>query len=405
MPNLIGACTRTKKDATIYMIHTDETYEIAENLEKLIKTKNNDSNYNIDPKLIPLKSYEKLNDVYSVLKEAFETIKESYNSEQVIELNYTGGTKVISSSAYTVFKKIFKEDNAYLTYLDGEQSLIDISKVNGEHIGRFKYDKDNETLPITIKDITEVHSFIDRKIKFDTFEEKGKFYKDAEIYDVFFEALLKNLNNRDEFIKFLGPFSESNTSKKEKIIESINNIDNHLLQSNIKLGTFDSFDKIVNKLCDSKIFEANRKVNGKVLKELNGLWLEKILFYKLGKLKPNIIDDVVCSLKRNKNEDEFEVDLIVLKNHRLFCISVTIIENYEDAKFKLFEIKLRASLLAGSEAKVAYVNLCENSNEFIQDYKDTWHDELNDTLIVAWDKLYNVEEVLIQWITGGDNDE
>lgn len=408
MPNLISACTRVKKDAVIYALHTKETEIIAENLQTLIEEKSDEADCDIEVKPIRIKGdYENPNDVYRELKRVFQCIKDKKLNDEIIELNYTGGNKVISSTAYYLFKKIFKDKNALLTYLDGEKSLININYVDGKKVGIFTYNKANETLEININDIIEIHSHDYKDFnsrEFDAFKDE---YENLDIHECFYEALIGNLDNRNEFIKFLEPLS----LVEKDLMNKANKFNENLKKSGIKLRNYSDIEGIFSVYKTVKGYDSGKKSGlEKILKDLNGIWLEKALFYRLGKLKGNGIDDVVCSLERKhkrgkKAKPEFEVDIIILRNHKLFCISLTIIDEYDKAKFKLYEIKLRAELLAGVEADIAYINFCESSHEFIKVYKDIWDDDMSNTLICAWDRLDSIEERIISWINRGEKNE
>ncbi len=54
---------------------------------------------------------------------------------------------------------------------------------------------------------------------------------------------------------------------------------------------------------------------------------------------------------------DFESDILVMKGHRLFYITITIAKKEKDNKLKLFEAYIRAQQLGGEQAKVALVTL------------------------------------------------
>ncbi|MDY2729767.1 MAG: hypothetical protein SOV35_06855, partial [Clostridium sp.] len=122
MPNLISAYTRIKENSTIFMIYTKETRKIAEQLKYLIEEKSKESNLNVSVNLNYGQIYSEY-DIQEVNKELtviLNNIKEKYlldsEKDKSIEFNFTAGTKIMSSVGYTLFKKIFKDENSFLSY-------------------------------------------------------------------------------------------------------------------------------------------------------------------------------------------------------------------------------------------------------------------------------------------------
>lgn len=404
MPNLIGVCTRIKNNGKVIMIHTNETKIIANNLEKLIEKKNRDKDTEINTRLEAMEFYDDPAKVYEELSRALNNVFQEFNllnnPDKVIELNFTGGTKVMSSIAYSIFKSKFenKNENALLTYLDGEKSQINILNLKNHKECIISYSKSHETLPITIDDIVSLHFELDN-----TFPYKKEEPEIDPINEKIYGKVIENLENRQEYIHFLNSIYEEVSDNKNK--EWDVNLDTILRNSRIKLEGYSDFKSLLASYEDTYPDLKKKKINKTIRWDLAGGWLENILFkILLGWKEKDLIDDVVNSLERKKNIDnhvKFEVDLIVLKNHQLYCISVTTIENYDEAKFKLYEIKARAKSLGGVEAKVAFISFCENSKELKMHYKNIWEDDLRETLIISWDEFNNIEGLLEKWICGG----
>ena len=137
-------------------------------------------------------------------------------------------------------------------------------------------------------------------------------------------------------------------------------------------------------------------------KALQGFWFEHYIEKILLELKEEgIIQSVFSSVTKEakKDKQDFEVDLIVYSNFTLRCISVTTIDNDEEAKFKLYEVKARAYQLCGDVNKVAYVNLCPNNEKLLEEYRGVWENKLDDVLIISHDKLKGCKELIKNWVS------
>ena len=69
---------------------------------------------------------------------------------------------------------------------------------------------------------------------------------------------------------------------------------------------------------------------------------------------------VHCTLPSGR---EFEVDVVLVRGHRLFLISCTTDTTLAQCKSKLFEVAMRARQLGGDLARSALVCLIDGTNE------------------------------------------
>ena len=402
MPNLISAYTRIKENSTIFMIYTKETKKIAEQLKFLIEERSKESNLNVSVKLDYGQIYSEY-DIQEVNKELtviLNNIKEKYlldsEKDKSIEFNFTAGTKIMSSVGYTLFKKIFKDENSFLSYLDGEESKVRVYDVKNEKDYSINYCDLDETIKLTIDDIIQSHFYTSGGKN----EFKHEKYEDANISEVneyIYKALIDNYDNRDEFIKLM---EQMNKIKDKKYIK--NNIDviNKQLESSIiKINNFNNFSQIIDKYKSEFPELAEKKIYKLICEDLRGKWLEKVLFNRLQKYKNDkYIDDVVLSEARDNG---FEIDLLILKNKQLYCISVTTDDSYIDVDMKLHEIKYRAKSIGGEEVKIGLISFYESNDKLRSRLKNVWDkDSLKSKyLVIALDNFLDLGKKLFKFLS------
>lgn len=402
MPNLISAYTRIKENSTIFMIYTKETKKIAEQLKFLIEERSKESNLNVSVKLDYGQIYSEY-DIQEVNKELtviLNNIKEKYlldsEKDKSIEFNFTAGTKIMSSVGYTLFKKIFKDENSFLSYLDGEESKVRVYDVKNEKDYSINYCDLDETIKLTIDDIIQSHFYTSGGKN----EFKHEKYEDANISEVneyIYKSFIENYDNRDEFIKLM---EQMNKIKDKKYIK--NNIDviNKQLESSIiKINNFNNFSQIIDKYKSEFPELAEKKIYKLICEDLRGKWLEKVLFNRLQKYKNDkYIDDVVLSEARDNG---FEIDLLILKNKQLYCISVTTDDSYIDVDMKLHEIKYRAKSIGGEEVKIGLISFYESNDKLRSRLKNVWDkDSLKSKyLVIALDNFLDLEKKLFKFLS------
>ncbi|WP_040214165.1 Card1-like endonuclease domain-containing protein, partial [Clostridium polynesiense] len=195
MPNLIAVITRLQKNGYVFFIHTEETRKIAENLQELLKKK---KDLNITSELIKIKSYADPKMVSEELQNKFLYIKNKLPSGNTyIELNYTGGTKVISAIGFITFKEVFAHYNErlLLSYLDGEQSKIFINSGNKEHI--IDYSSAEVLFSLEIKDVADVHKEMiseEYRDKPQKGEDATKYSRDIMVY------IISHIEEREKLV-------------------------------------------------------------------------------------------------------------------------------------------------------------------------------------------------------------
>lgn len=408
MPNLISSFNRIKESGKIFMIYTKETENIAKQLKELIEEKNLEKSLNISVDLSYGKIYEEYNleKVSESIKNILTKIALEYKNENLenksIELNFTGGTKIMSSVSYKEFKEIFKKEKAYLTYLDSEEGEFVIYDISKNKTKKLPYSKENETINLTIDDIITMHFEAGgNELK----NEKFKDVKISKVNEYIFETLIENYDKKEDFIKLMEEiykFNLSNKRKASKIKENINIINDYIENSNFKIKNIDNYSKIISIYEEEFKGLKEKEIYKLITEDLNGKWLEKVLLKKLHKLKEEgYIDDVRISEERKGKDTIFEIDLIVLKNESLYCFSVTTVDNYAEANMKLHEVNYRAKSIGGDGVKISFISFYDNGKELEEKIKNIWDDEEslnNKYLIITLENFNKIDELIKTWL-------
>lgn len=351
-----------KKETKIYFIYTEGndldkgSKDIYRCLEETLSQKEN--------LIFDSICVEKSNE-YSIRKKLNahieRNIKESVNA--IIELNFTGGTKVMSSVAYQTFKeysKKYPQNQVILSYIDGEKKSYIYEEIKGEKI---KYgDKELKAIStpynISIKDIIESHGLsLKQKNKI---EDKKYLALSTQIFNLF--SISKN--DLEEVIKNLGDLYKISYECADAIKG---------VKEEFDYKTFMKEDEVARKLQKyySMILKDEELLNldirsknamNRLLKVFRGDWLEEYILNILNEFKEeNLIDEVKHSIERKGAQ--FEIDFVVYKDYKLYGISVTTCDEFDDNLLKLHEIITRGKQFGGEQCDSIYINLYKDEEE------------------------------------------
>lgn len=394
MPNLIGIVARINQCGKVFLIHTCETKDISNSLEDFIKQKNETDikkKLHVKSESFELGDHDNPQEVYKDLlpkfKAIFREIENSGIDKPVIELNYTGGTKVISSLSCKVFKEVFEnfDGSLYFTYLDGEKGEIHIfkSSLNTESI--VDYSSESGTISITVGDVVAVHmkSFLNYKGSSDNFKQ-SKFSRDM------YDFIVNNLDKSNEIISYLeGLFNGLTVIKKAT---QITDFLNAFSDKNKLLYGYDNSNDFLEAFYTKSIKKVSEKLRGK--------WFEEVIHQILIELKrENVIDNFANNLSSTKSiNTNFESDFIAMKNYKLYYFSVSTVDTEELTKLKLYEAKQRVKIISGTESAVAAITFVEDKNEILKGYMDIWQEKPKNVLITTWGELPGLKEIIRNWI-------
>ena len=130
----------------------------------------------------------------------------------------------------------------------------------------------------------------------------------------------------------------------------------------------------------AEISKDTGKTISHIVQWLDGSWLEHfVLKQVLAVSKICEINDYALGLEsnifqpENPEKDTFESDVIVMKGHRLFYLSVTTDTKKSMNKSKLFEAYLRAQQLGGEHAEAGMVTFFPNPARLEKELRDERH--------------------------------
>lgn len=364
LPNYVAAKTLVNKGGTVYLVHTTDTYETAKNLKIILIQEDNKFK---DVELITIQDYE--SDAHYIKTEINKTIDKI--SAGKVGLNYTGGTKAMSSHVYrTLFYEEIKENNQnnkkyrqrpdiVFSYLDARKLEMCIDKENEE---RERIKIQPTTLEVELVKLFNLHRlnltntpekesklpnlatamahlFSDeakRKLWFSGFykefcEQARKKKSDGAREDWKGETLLLEVSVSVESL----PKEIVTAFKEEKFL-----IDNRLSLKQVK--NTNSFAKLKN-FCEW----------------LDGLWLEHYVLEEVKKISvEQFIKEnygMTFKIPLEGTEKGFEFDVAFTRGYQLFAISCSTTSKRDLCKQKLFEAYLRSRQMGGDEARAILV--------------------------------------------------
>ena len=95
----------------------------------------------------------------------------------------------------------------------------------------------------------------------------------------------------------------------------------------------------------------------------DGRWLEWWTANQVAACAPGCKPDVSVHCTRKKQARDFEIDVALIRGHRLFVASCTTSRKLDRCKSKLFEVAMRARQMGGDLARSALVCLLDGSDQ------------------------------------------
>lgn len=369
MPNIISIENRVKDTGKIFFICSKEnntifsTDKIVNDIKKIM-----DNKYpNIETNTIIVNIQDESNMIQEIIN-VFPVEKNI-----TIELNYTGGTKLMSSAIYGYFKKIMRNADVdiVLSYLDCEKDLFVFEEnENGKiKFSEEKLEVNNIYNKFTLKDIIMSHGLNYNK------DRKETNFEDIS-YEMFSNFELKSIEEKNQWVEELNMILQDKENLKELLLNFI-----------------------------------NKQVINADLTAINNLGVNKLKNYSLGDNLEEYIFRILTTLREEKEIDEFvwsyqqnetdsmagtEIDFIIIRGTKNYLLSVTLCEEEYDCKPKLYEAKTRAHQIAGDETRVGFICLY-NSHKELQELIGA-EDKYSKDLVIALDNFNDIENKLRQWV-------
>lgn len=348
LPNLVVADYFLKENPKlkkIWLIHSKETDKQADQLEKVLNERWNSSRQNLFP--LQKISLSDVSSASSIRNDINQKMLDELKDGKRIHLNYTGGTKSMSTHVYWILKEL-KEAETEFSYLDARTfRLISDEKGIIESDMRKK-------VSLTFDEMIRLHGFERKnKPKDFLFLDALKVFQDLIENEKLGEFYTTGGHDRTMFLDDKGNISET----IKKISESSKNRlkefkPNATLMSVINQmpGEYRLFNEAgqFNEKIANKKFEA-------AVKFLDGEWME---VYLANILRENLIQDNI-EIEQNweiKKPDwpsdlYFELDVVLLNGYQLTGMSCTTDKSKSLCKSKGFEIIHRTRQIGGDESK------------------------------------------------------
>lgn len=355
LPNFVVAdyfLQENPKLRTIWLLHSEKnqyqggTLEFAENLEKLLwRRRLEETNRKMEFRKVPLSD---VSDAQAIKRDIENNIGKKINKGEIIHLNYTGGTKSMSTHAYWVVREMSDTDTTTFSYLDGRNFRL-VSDRKGILEGNLR-----RHVTATVKELVALHGFERKKGK----ESPFVFTDALQI----FEGLIEN-GTTAVFYETDGFKREMFTDKKGFLAEKRGAITQENLE---KLETFEPGELLLSINAampeDYRLFSAEGRFLEKItnakfeaaVKFLDGFWLEE---YVARALQPITDDHVTMEQNWNllkpgwRKDMDFELDILLMNGYQLTGISCTTDDKRGLCKSKGFEVIHRTRQIGGGEAR------------------------------------------------------
>ncbi|MBF2063245.1 MAG: DUF1887 family protein [Calothrix sp. C42_A2020_038] len=359
LPNYVAANLLLKRGGTAYLVYSTGTEKSATRLQKILQSELNGFK---SIELLPLNDYE--SDAYYIQQE----IKNKLGSIKGgnIGLNYTGGTKAMSSHSYrTLFYEQVKDksnalykrrEDVIFSYLDPRRLEMCIDREDNERI-RLKIKPD--TLQIELVKLFQLHGL---ELKQKPTQEIKLAELTKELVEIFGEDKKRKL----WFDWYCKIFCEESRKKKpngtwgnwksktdlEKIFVSLNGLPLSFVKVLRNKNLLNDEDQLVL----SNVNGLFPKIED-FCKWLDGIWLEHHVLEQVKNIASSqLIQHYGMNFELKLTSDEkFEFDVAFTRGYQLFAISCTTTSDRKLCKSKLFEAYLRAQQMGGDEARIALV--------------------------------------------------
>ncbi|MFN4110763.1 MAG: Card1-like endonuclease domain-containing protein [Ignavibacteria bacterium] len=309
MPNVLPVLMY--KPEKVVLFETPEESQSAENLYHLFKNKN-----------IQVERVRKLNAYdFGNLK---QIIRDYLEKENNVALNITGGTKLMALAAYEAFKQSSKQ----IFYCDTEHKQI-------IHIFP-DYNYEKLVTSLSIEEYLESYGYKIISKKDDS---------DAKLYFQLFD-FINNNNLLRSFIKFFSQIRKQIQFSNPKF--SYHSPDKQF--SFIK-----EYDKYIIRYKNSNQIVINSS-NFKI-----GDWLEYYVYYQVKK-KYNLIP--YLNVKIQNNNVENEIDLLFIKDYKLYLISCK--SGRSNNQYDLYQLETLRTVTSGTFGKGVFITANKNSNPFLK---------------------------------------
>lgn len=345
LPNFLAAIVL--KPESVCLFFTPESAPVKDKLEQILKNRG---------LLVSSQGLGHATDS-SKVREQFNSAFSVPHEHEHDHLDYTGGTKVMAAHARIAFRDVFGDDWAYkhTSYLDEKAGLL-------RYDHGFVIAIDEIDIDITVDDVLELHGIDGKRkervkdlhlnVECMPKEADAQAIANAALDKPWLAGCLYNLN-REEGVR-----RSITDAKRCPVIMS-------------DLVPDMSIKEFPESCWKGRVFE-------KWCKFIESGWFE----IWCGKFVQELAKESEVYVNVNcirDNGRKFEIDLMVVRNHRLYVISCTTDTTIQLCKSKVFEVAMRSRQLGGDLARSALFCMLYGENEdglyltqLEGDVKDIW---------------------------------
>ncbi|MCX7681336.1 MAG: hypothetical protein N2508_05130 [Anaerolineae bacterium] len=357
LPNYVATELLRKLDGYIYLVHTDETAEVADRLIAVLKVTTD--------RVTKIEVKEAQND------DIFNQVEKYAKDKQDVGLNYTGGTKAMAVHAYRAVEKCCP--GAIFSYLDARTLSMVLNQRNQP--------SRSFTVGLLVQPTIEI-----------LLKLHGHTLKQDLLHEPFKPDITQALANSDcaEWRIWcnqnLRSGSDTPIRKKKDELAKIS------LPSLIDWQGAETLKDLAT--------QWGKKVK-EVAEWLDGKWLEHYTLRSLQQMADSCqIHETAMNII--SKEREFEFDVVAMRGYQLFAISCSTETRKGKLKLKLFEAYVRARQMGGDEARIGLVcfapkDKAESNPAAIQrEIEESW-DAAGKVRVFGVEHLPNLHEYMRDW--------
>lgn len=341
LPNYVAARLLLKTGGQLYLVHTDETSQIADRLTAALDpggnaTKGAEGKQRGRAIKIPVDE-AKSDDIFTKVSRCAE-------GKQDVGLNYTGGTKTMAVHAYRAVEQNCPD--AVFSYLDAKtlSLFVEAKRPQGQQMQQISVAR---TLEISLSKMLALYAYNLPQVR------------QTPVQPEICQALARIHSNTSAFGQWRDWCGQ----------QSLQNLPNR--QQYPLLGdVIDAFDRLGNGNATPELIAQALNPEWTGLEQCRkwflGDWLEEYTLWACIEARsqnPKLFSDFGIDLKpKGPKKRAFQFDVAIVRGYQLFAISCIASDKKEKCKEHLFEAYVRARQMGGDEARIGLVSCAPKDN-------------------------------------------
>lgn len=366
LPNYVAARLVAKPKSTLYLVHSGETYPVAQRLAICLEHSN--------VECIPVDDSDP--------SDIVDKVQAYAQDKRDVGLNYTGGTKVMAVHAYRVIQETNSEP--VFSYLDARTLKMRVSR--GAKFGDFSLLQEaqyRDRVAISLETLLRLHGV----------ESDSKKWKISPI-QIDLCSALANLHTTKS-----GTETWRNWHRKSHRWSLLPDKEQGLEDVENALEAMCGGNPTPESVAAALGYESLPSC----AKWFMGEWLENHTLYSLQQAVKdrddfqNPVMDLYCTGRELSGASfSFQFDIAVMRGYQLFAISCIVSDDKSKCKEHLFEAYIRARQMGGDEARVALVCAYRQPEDLLAEIERPW-DAAGKIRVFGAKHLPNLSDWLNDW--------